>query len=284
MSDSYISFCIYHNKMFARESCLHACMHVSDYILIHSYLSSIVLNSNTMPPKQYINQRNQKRPNQPRNHQHSPRSSATMLSDKLTNKFTNDNDSNVNVNDEPTTSTSISTSTTLPPSPSILSSLTTLLASHATLTHSHASLHKAYLALELELRWYSDKHISAHADLQTWQAACRALEAERDALRSEHDALGADRRLALKAKRGPLGGRLWGREKMGEVWKMQGEFVWVRVEERDWGRVLGLKAAREGVERGARMVRECLGELRGKCREGRRGRSVVSVALRRVST
>ena len=195
---------------------------------------------------------------------------AIMPCNKITNKFTNGNDSNVD--NEPT---------------HMLSSLTTLLASHATLTQTHHALRKAYLALELELRWYSDMHIGAHADLQACQAACRALEAERDAFKTQRDALEADRRLALKAKRGPFGGRLWGREKMGEVWKMQGEFVWVKVEERDWGRILGLKAAREGVGRGARKVRECLAEVREKCREeseGRRGRSVVPVALRRVLT
>ncbi|KAM0704839.1 hypothetical protein Q7P35_007625 [Cladosporium inversicolor] len=190
------------------------------------------------------------------------------------NKFTNDNNSNID--DKPTT-------TTLPPSPTILSSLTTLLATHTSQAQTLTTLRKAYLALELELRWYSAIHVSAHADLQHWQAACRALETEREALEAE-------RRLGsgVKAKRGPFGGRLRGREKMGEVWKMQGEFVWVKVEERDWGAILGLEAAREGVGRGVRMVRECLGEVREKFREkgreGRRGRSVVPVALRRVLT
>lgn len=80
--------------------------------------------------------------------------------------------------------------------------------------------------------------------------------------------------MGLKAKRGLVGGRLWGREKMGEVWRMQGEFVWVKVKERGW--VRKAKAGLEGVKR-------CLGEAREKCRamfEARRGRSVVPVMLR----
>lgn len=150
-----------------------------------------------------------------------------MSSNSLTKNSTNDNDSNVD--DEPTHT---------------LSSLTTLHATHTSLTQTHHALRKAYLALELELRWYSAMHINAHADLQAWQTACRALEAERDALE-------ADRRLAMKAKRGPFGGRLWGREKMGEVWKMQGEFVWLKVEERGW-----VKMVKGGGWRGLRRVGE----------------------------
>lgn len=149
-----------------------------------------------------------------------------------------------------------------------------LVTEHASLTHTHNTLRENYFALERDLRWYSTMHISAHAEIQNLQAACHALEAERDAV-------GEVAKLGMKAKRGPFGGRLWGREKMGEVWRLQGEFVWVKVEERKW--VVKAKRGLQGVRGCERKVRECLGEAREECKEkikGMRRRSVVPRAVR----
>ena len=130
-------------------------------------------------------------------------------------------------------------------------------------------------------------HIGAHAEIQDWKSAYGNLETRHQDLKADYCALEAQRDAAyndengqgLKAKRGTFGGRVWGREKMGEVWRMQGEFVWVRVEERDWVGMLGLRGAKEGVERGGKKVRECLGEVRDKI-GGRRRRSVVPRMVR----
>jgi hypothetical protein len=149
-----------------------------------------------------------------------------------------------------------------------------LVTEHASLTHTHNTLREDFFALERELRWYSTMHNSAHAEIQDLQAACHALEAERDAI-------GEKARLGLKAKRGPLGGRLVGREKMGEVWRLQVEFVWVKVEEMGW--VVWAKRGLEGVKGIGRKVREGLGEVREECKErmkGIRRRSVVPRVVR----
>jgi hypothetical protein len=72
-----------------------------------------------------------------------------------------------------------------------------------------------------------------------------------------------------------------GREKMGEVWRLRGEFVWVKVEERGW--VVWAKRGLEGVKGCGRRVRECLGDVSEKCKEKRKGmrrRSVVPRVVR----
>lgn len=110
------------------------------------------------------------------------------------------------------------------------------------------------------------------------KADYRALEAQRDAVYTdENEDEGVRQELNLEAKRGPFGGRVWGREKMGEVWRVRGEFVWVMVDERGW--VKKVKVGLEGVKGCGRKVGECLGEAREKI-EGRRRRSVVPRVVR----
>lgn len=155
---------------------------------------------------------------------------------------------------------------------------TVLVSEHASLADTHNTLSARYRSLERDLRWYSDTLVAVHAD-------CRKLECDYQELETAYRALEAERdnaaRQGLRARRGPFGGRLWGREKMGEVWRMQGEFVWVKVEERGWVRMA--KGGVEGVKGCGRKVNSCLGEAREKCREMsgvRRRRSVVPVGLR----
>lgn len=202
-----------------------------------------------------------------------------MSSNKFTNTFPNDSDNepiNNNKNDNSNNNNKTPLSHYL-----IHDAFTVLVDDHASLTHTHNTLCANYRDLERELRWYSDTLVIVHADFQKieddyeqLEAACRTLEAERD-----NAVVGEDARMRLKAKRGPLGGRVWGREKMGEVWKVQGEFVWVKVEERGW--VKELKKGLEEVKGCGKKVRKCLGEVREKCREmgeARSGRRVVRVA------
>jgi hypothetical protein len=68
---------------------------------------------------------------------------------------------------------------------------------------------------------------------------------------------------------------------MGEVWRLRGEFVWVKVEERGW--VVKMKRGMEGVRGCGRKVREGLREVREECKEklkGTRRRSVVPRVVR----
>lgn len=195
-----------------------------------------------------------------------------MSSKKSTDTFTNDSNNNLTNGNEPDKN---ETNAKTPLSHYIINEAFTFLVSeHASLTNIHNTLCARYRSLERDLRWYSNTLVAEHAgypqlkaDYEQLHAAYRAPEAERDNAA----------RLGLKAKRGPFGGRFWGREKMGEVWRIQGEFVWVKVEERGW-----VMMAKEGIEvfKGyGRKMRECLGDAREKV-VARCRRSVVPVALR----
>ena len=194
-----------------------------------------------------------------------------MSSNKSTETFANDSDIKNDTNNKTPLSHYI-----------IHDAFAILVADHASLTHTHNTLCANYRALERELHWYADALVALNADCQRLEADYEQLHAAHRTLEAERDsALDEDARMGLKAKRGPVGGRLWGREKMGEVWRMQGEFVWVKVEERGW--VRKAKAGLEGVKGCGKKVKRCLGEARERCRamvEARRGRSVVPVMLR----
>lgn len=199
-----------------------------------------------------------------------------MSSDAFTDAFIDGNNNNRN-NDK---------NTKTPLSHYIINEAFTFIVSdHACLTTTHNTLCARYRSLERDLRWYSDTLVAVHADYQKLEIDYQELETDYQQLETSYRALEAERdnaaRLGLKAKRGPLGGRVWGREKMGEVWRMQGEFVWVKVKERGWVRMA--KEGIEGVKGCGRKVRKCLGEVRERCREMvgvRRRRSVVPVGLR----
>ena len=94
-----------------------------------------------------------------------------------------------------------------------------------------------------------DDYVAARAETKHWQAVARELQAERDAV-------AADASLGLRAQNGRFASGLWDREKLGEVWRREGEFVWVRVEGREW-----MREAREGFGRCGRRV---VGGVEGK--------------------
>jgi len=95
-----------------------------------------------------------------------------------------------------------------------------------------------------------DDYVAARAETKHWQAVARELQAERDAV-------AADASLGLRAQNGRFASGLWDREKLGEVWRRDGEFVWVRVEGREW-----MREAREGFGRCGRRVVRRWGEWR----------------------
>lgn len=195
--------------------------------------------------------------------------SFSMSSDAFTGKFIDENNNNNDTNAKTPLSHYI-----------INEAFTFLVSDHASLTNTHNTLCTRYRSLERDLRWYSDTLVAVHADCQQLEVDYQQLETAYRALEAERDAAGKNARLGLKAKRGPVGGSIWGREKMGEVWRMQGEFVWVKVEERGWVRMA--KEGIEGVKGYGRKARRCLVEVREKCREkmvARRRRSVVPVGL-----
>lgn len=205
-----------------------------------------------------------------------------MSSDTFTNKSPNHGDNKNDTNNNNNNKTPLSHYL-------INEAFGVLVSEHAFLTDTHNTLCANYRSLERDLRWYSDTLVAVHAnyqqlevdyqrlevDYEQLEAAHRALEAERD------DAVGENARMGLKAKRGTFGGRGRGREKMGEVWRTQGEFVWVKVEERGWVKMA--KRGLEGVERCGGKVKRCLWEVREECREmgeARSGRRVERVVLR----
>lgn len=88
-----------------------------------------------------------------------------------------------------------------------------------------------------------DHYVVARDEAKKWAERCRALEEEK----RRAEGVGRTK-------------RVWGGEKMGEVWKKQGEFVWVRVEEREWvGRLVGKWKGR---------VKRYWGEAREKGKRG----------------
>lgn len=92
------------------------------------------------------------------------------------------------------------------------------------LKSSLKALREDYIALETELRQRMDEYVASKEEATYWKERCFALE------RREHESNTSTSR-GLNAQNDRFARSVGGEEKMGEIWRRKGSFVWVRANE-----------------------------------------------------
>jgi hypothetical protein len=113
-----------------------------------------------------------------------------------------------------THSTTTSRFTTHQPSPDyIKQAFTTTLQDNASLQTTLANIRADYLALETEHRSCMAAYIAARDEARKWQELCADESGPEQAMRAMHSRFGR---------------RMFGAEKMGEIWRKGEKCVWIR--------------------------------------------------------
>jgi hypothetical protein len=114
-----------------------------------------------------------------------------------------------------------------PSSDYIKQTFTSALQDNASLHTTLANLREDYLALETDYRECMTSYIAARDEARKWKSLCSDESEPEQEMRAMHSRFGR---------------RMFGGEKMGEIWRKKGECVWIR--ERSGERLGGKKLER----------------------------------------